>query len=228
MPSSFMLRHTYRTARELKLPPGFAENDGVAAARLVVDDDRRPQRCELSAHTRDVRPQRLFRQLPVVPGLDKQAVRADEVRRAAHQHHEQLKLALREGNRAIAIDNGAKFMVDVETLQPPLTLVPEPEPTPVTIELAGDDRDVVVDLAVARRLGHSLELVREAAEQFLVETDHLAIDGNPVPNIARERGVRVLTLEETIRFYRSGVQNGRRRFLRGDRTKNRISGRLRV
>src|SRR5712692_2206005 len=142
MPSSFMLRHAYRTARELKLTPGFAEDDRVAAARLVLDDDRGPKRCELGAHPCDVRPQRLFRQLPVVPGLDEQAVRADEVRRAAHQHHEQLKLAPCEGNRAITIGDGALVMVDVETLHLPLTLVPEPEPPPVAIELAGDDRDV--------------------------------------------------------------------------------------
>src|SRR5713101_1947612 len=116
MPSSFMLRHTYRTARELKLPPGFAENDGVAATRLVLDDNRGPQRGELDAHARDVRPQRLFGQLPVMPSLDKQAVRGDEVRRAAHQHHEQLELAPCEGNRAIAIGDGALVIVDVETL----------------------------------------------------------------------------------------------------------------
>src|SRR5712692_909126 len=170
MPSSFMLRHTYRTARELKLPAGFAEDDGVAAARQVLDDDRGPKRSELGAHACDVRPQRLFRQLPVVPGLDEQAVRADEVRRAADQHHEQLELALGECNRAVAIGNRALVMVDVETLQLPLTLVPEPEAPPVAIELAGDDRDVVVDSAVACRLGQSVQLVLEAAEQFLVET----------------------------------------------------------
>src|SRR5712692_2488547 len=208
MPSSFMLGHTYRTARELKLPHGFAEDDGVAAARLVLDDDRGPKRCELGAHPCDVRPQRLFRKLPVVPGFDEQAVRADEVRRAAHQHHEQLELAPCEGDRAIAIGDRALVMVDLETLQPPLTLVPEPEPLPIPIEVAGDERDVVVDTAVACCLGQPLQLVLEAAEQFLVETDHLAIDGNPVPDIARERGVRVLTLEETIRFCRSGIQMG--------------------
>src|SRR5258706_6167571 len=110
MPSSFMLRQTYRTAGELKLPPGFAEDDRVAAARLVLDDDRGSEGCELGAHARDVSPQRLFGKLAIVPGLDEQAVRADEVRRAAHQQHEQLELTPREGNRAIAMGNGALVM----------------------------------------------------------------------------------------------------------------------
>src|SRR5260221_2015728 len=100
MPSSFMPHQTYRTAGELKLPPGFAEDDRVAAARLVLDDDRGSEGCELGAHARDVSPQRLFGKLPIVPGLDEQAAPADQARRAAHQQHGQLGLTAREGNLA--------------------------------------------------------------------------------------------------------------------------------
>jgi len=91
-------------------------------------------------------------------------------------------------------------MVDLKTLELPLTLVPELQPPLVAIQLARDDRDVVAETVLACCLGQHLQLVLQAAQNILTETDHLAINGDPMPNIAREEGVGVLTLEETVMF----------------------------
>src|SRR5439155_19785215 len=93
-----------------------------------------------------VSPQRLFRQLPVVPRIDQQAPSAHIAWRAAGEVREQLELALGQRDSPIAETDHPVLFIDDESLELPVARVPELLTPLAALQLLLDQADVVIDI----------------------------------------------------------------------------------